>query len=82
MKLEFRGCVLLNLKLQQELDLSLGSVAGSVTQGSWGTTFKDGLRTETKLEVRNGLQSIHAIPEINLVSPFGAGHDPGGDVLA
>ncbi len=33
--------------------------------------FEDGLRTGTKLEVRNGLQSIRTIPGINLVSPLG-----------
>ena len=33
--------------------------------------FEDGLRTATKLEVRNGLQSIRTVPEINMVSPLG-----------
>ena len=44
--------------------------------------FEDGLRTGTKLEVRNGLQSIRTIPEVNTDSPIGAGHDPGGGVGA
>ena len=33
--------------------------------------FEDGLRTGTKLEVRNGLQSVRTIPEVNMVSPLG-----------
>ena len=32
--------------------------------------FEDGLRTGTKLEVRNGLQSIRTIPEVNMVCPL------------
>ena len=58
------------------------SVAGSVNQATGLPDFEDGLRTGTKLEVRNGLQSIRTIPWINLVSPLGAGHDPGGSVGA
>ena len=33
--------------------------------------FEDGLRTGTKLEVKNGLQSVRTIPGINLASPLG-----------
>ncbi len=33
--------------------------------------FEDGSRTGTKLEVRNGLQSVRTIPGINIVSPLG-----------
>ena len=33
--------------------------------------FEDGSRTGTKLEVRNGLQSVRTILGINLVSPLG-----------
>ena len=40
------------------------------------------LRTETKVEVRNGLQSIRTIPKVNMVSRIGADHDPGGNVGA
>ena len=47
------------------------SVAGSVNQGTGLPDFEDGLRTGTKLEVRNGLQSVRTIPGINLVSPLG-----------
>ncbi len=57
---------------------SLGSVAGSAIQATRRTDFVDGSRTETKLEVRNGLQSIRTIPEVNMVNPSGAGHDPRG----
>ena len=49
----------------------LGSVAGSVIQATGKTDFEDGLRTGTKLEVRNGLQSVRTIPEVNMVSPLG-----------
>ena len=51
--------------------LSLGSVAGSVIQATGRTDFEDGSRTGTKLEVRNGLQSVRTIPEVNMVSPLG-----------
>ena len=45
---------------------------GSVIQATGRTDFEDGLRTETKLEVRNGLQSVRTIPdEVNMVSPLG-----------
>ena len=37
----------------------------------------DGLRRRTKLEVRHGFQSLRTIPEVNMISLFGAGHDPG-----
>ena len=47
------------------------SVAGSVNQATGLPDFEDGLRTGTKLEVRNGLQSICTKTGINLVSPFG-----------
>ena len=47
------------------------SVAGSVNQATGLPDFEDGLRTGTKLEVRNGLQSVRTIPGINLVSPLG-----------
>ena len=39
--------------------------------------FEDGLRTGTKLEVRNGLQSVRTIPEVNMVSPLGPAMTPG-----
>ena len=52
----------------------LGSVAGSVIQATGRTDFEDGSRTGTKLEVRNGLQSVRTIP--------GAGYDPRGGVGA
>ena len=45
-------------------------MAGSVNQATGLPDFEDGLRTGTKLEVRNGLQSILTIPGINLVSPL------------
>ena len=51
--------------------MCLGSVAGSVIQATGKTDFEDGLRTGTKLEVRNGLQSVRTIPEVNMVSPLG-----------
>ena len=54
-----------------------GSMAGSVIQATGRTDFEDGLRTGTKLEVRNGLQSIHTIPEVNMVSPLGPAMTPG-----
>ena len=54
----------------------------SGVQATWRMDFEDGLRTGTKLEVRNGLQSICTIPEVNTDSPIGAGHDPGGRVGA
>ncbi len=46
-------------------------MAGSVIQATGRTDFEDGSRTETKLEVRNGLQSVPTIPEVNMVSPLG-----------
>ena len=46
-------------------------MAGSVNQATGLPDFEDGLRTGTKLEVRNGLQSICTIPGIDLVSPLG-----------
>ena len=46
-------------------------MAGSVNQATGLPDFEDGLRTGTKLEVRNGLQSVCTIPGINLVSPLG-----------
>ena len=53
------------------MSICLGSVAGSVIQATGKTDFEDGLRMGTKLEVRNGLQSIRTIPEVNMVSPLG-----------
>ena len=47
------------------------SVAGSVNQATGLPDFEDGSRTGTKLEVRNGLQSVRTIPEVNMVSPLG-----------
>ena len=47
------------------------SVAGSVNQATGLPDFEDGLRTGSKLEVRNSLQNILTIPGINLVSPLG-----------
>ena len=55
----------------------LGSVAGSVIQATGRTDFEDGSRTGTKLEVRNGLQSVRTIPEVNMVSPLGPAMTPG-----
>ena len=49
----------------------LGSVAGSVIQATGRTDFEDGSRTGTKLEVRNGLQGVRTIHEVNMVSPLG-----------
>ena len=43
----------------------------SVNQATGLPDFEDGLRTGTKLEVRNGLQSVRTIPEVNMVSPLG-----------
>ena len=51
--------------------LCLESMAGSVIQATGRADFEDGSRTGTKLEVRNGLQSVHTIPEVNMVSPLG-----------
>ena len=45
-------------------------MAGSVIQATGRTDFEDGSRTGTKLEVRNGLQSVRTIPEVNMVSPW------------
>ena len=53
------------------LGIRQDSVAGSVNQATGLPDFEDGLRTGTKLEVRNGLQSVRTIPGINLVSPLG-----------
>ena len=47
------------------------SVAGSIIQATGRTDFEDGSMTGTKLEVRNGLQSVRTIPGINMVSPLG-----------
>ena len=41
-------------------------MAGSVIQATGRTDFEDGSRTGTKLEVRNGLQSVRTIPEVNM----------------
>ena len=46
-------------------------MAGSVNQATGLPDFEDGSRTGTKLEVRNGLQSVRTIPEVNMVSPLG-----------
>ena len=46
-------------------------MAGPVIQATGRTDFEDGLRTGTKLEVRNGLQSVHTISEVNMVNPLG-----------
>ncbi len=46
-------------------------MAWSVNQATGLTDFEDGLRTGTKLEVRDGPQSVRTIPGINLVSPLG-----------
>ena len=46
-------------------------MAGSVNQATGLLDFEDGLRTRTKLEVRNDLQGVCTIPGINLVSPLG-----------
>ena len=46
-------------------------MAGSVNQATGLPDFEDGLRTGTKLEVRNGLQSVRTIPGINMASPLG-----------
>ena len=52
-------------------------MAGSVIQATGKTDFEDGSRTGTKLEVRNGLQSVHTIPDVNMVSPLGPAMTPG-----
>ena len=52
-------------------------MAGSVIQATGRTDFEDGSRTGTKLEVRNGLQSVRTIPEVNMVSPLGPAMTPG-----
>ena len=57
--------------------ICLGSMAGSVIQATGRTDFEDGSRTGTKLEVRNGLQSVRTIPEVNMVSPLGPAMTPG-----
>ena len=57
-------------------------MTGSVNQATGLPDFEDGSRTGTKLEVRNGLQSVRTIPEVNMVSPFGPGHGLGGGVGA
>ena len=57
------------------------SVAGSVIQATGRTDFEDGSRTGTKLEVRNGLQSVRTIPEVNMVSPLGPAMTPGGGII-
>ena len=46
-------------------------MAGSVIQATGQTDFEDGSRTGNKLEVKNGLQSVRTIPEVNVVSPLG-----------
>ena len=51
--------------------MCLESVAGSVIQATGRTDFEDGSRTGSKLEVRNGLQSVRTIPEVSMVSPLG-----------
>ena len=52
-------------------------MAGSVNQATGLPDFEDGSRTGTKLEVRNGLQSVRTIPEVNMVSPLGPVMTPG-----
>ena len=52
-------------------------MAGSVIQATGRTDFEDGSRTGTMLVVRNGLQSNHTIPEVNMVSPLGPTMTPG-----
>ena len=56
--------------------LSLCWTPGLCNSSFWGTDFEDGSKTGTKLEVKNGLHSVPTIPEVNVVSPFGAVHDP------
>ena len=41
-------------------------MAGSVIQATGRTDFEDGSRTGSKLEVRNGLQSVRTIPEVSI----------------
>ena len=52
-------------------------MAGSVIHATERIDFKDGSRTGTKLEVKNGLQSVHTIPEVNMVSPLRPAMTPG-----
>ena len=39
--------------------------------------FVDDSMTRTKLEVRNSIQSVRTIPEVNMVSPLGPAMTPG-----
>ena len=56
------------------LDKTLeGFMAGSVIQATERTDFEDGSRMGTKLEVRNGIQSVQTIPEVNMAAPMGRG---------
>ena len=57
-------------------------MAGSVVQATGRTDFDNGLRMESKLDVRNNLQTVPTIAEVNMASPFRAGQDPGGSVGA
>ena len=65
------------LSVKEYIQVRLGSVAGPVIQATGRTDFEDGSRTGTKLEVRNGLQSVRTIPEVNMVSPLGPAMTPG-----
>ena len=64
------------------LVLSLASVAGAVIQATGRTDFEDGLWIGNQLLVRNGLQRVCTIPEINATIVPGGGVDqvpPGAD---
>ena len=52
-------------------------MAGSVIQATGRTDFEDGSRMGTKLKVRNGLQNVRTIPEVNVVSPLQPAMTPG-----
>ena len=49
----------------------VSGVRSRLCNPSYWEDFEDGSRTGTKLEVRNGLQSVRTIPEVNMVSPLG-----------
>ena len=60
----------------------LGSVPGSVIQGTRRTDFEDGPRIVNQSEAGNGLQRVRTIPEINATIVPGGGVDqvpPGAD---
>ena len=52
-----------------EIEVCLGSVAGSVIQATGRMDFEDGSRTATTLEVSNGLHSVRTSPEVSMAGP-------------